>query len=322
MRVLAVDGGQSGIRVGHSTTGRVIEVPGVSRVEGDTIAAVADAVTHGWLEGGFGATDRVVMGLSTAPTDEASQARLCNKVNRVIDAQEVWLADDSVTCHAGALSLGWGVSITAGTGVACMVLPEVGEPSVVGGHGYLLGDEGGAFWVGREGLRGALRAVDGRGPGTGLVEAATTRFGDVGTLGARLHDVPRPVNEIAQFAPVVLAMADAGDEVATRAADEAVTELVILARAAVAAARQGSPWHQARVPVALGGRLLLEGEPLRRRLDARLATEGLGADVRSADGPPLDGALALGALPDPGRYGSMVHVWRDHAVVPPVRARA
>ena len=57
--------------------------------------------------------------------------RLCRHVNRVIGADEVWLADDSVTCHAGALSLGWGVSITAGTGVACLVVPETGEPSVL-----------------------------------------------------------------------------------------------------------------------------------------------------------------------------------------------
>ncbi|MFN8520937.1 MAG: hypothetical protein U0667_16440 [Chloroflexota bacterium] len=53
--------------------------------------------------------------------------RLCRHVNRVIGASDVWLADDTVTCHAGSLSLGWGVSITAGTGVACLVVPEGGR---------------------------------------------------------------------------------------------------------------------------------------------------------------------------------------------------
>ena len=56
-----------------------------------------------------------------------------------------------MTSHAGALSLGWGVSLVAGTGVACLAVPAEGEPRIVGGHGYLLGDEGGAFWIGREG---------------------------------------------------------------------------------------------------------------------------------------------------------------------------
>ncbi len=315
MRVLAVDGGQSAIRLRHSSGERVVEVHGVSRLEGDTVDAVASAIAQGWLGSGFGACDRVVMGLSTAPADESSLVRLCRHVNRVIGAAEVWLADDAVTCHAGALSLGWGVSITAGTGVACLVVPEVGEPRVLSGHGYLLGDEGGGFWVGREGLRAALRATDGRGPATTLVEAAAARFGGLADLGIRLHSATRPVNDIAHFAPDVLAVADAGDPVAERVAQDAAGELVVLMEAAVVAARTGSTGEATVVPVAVGGRLLAEGRPLRRRLDARLDDHPMGAAVRSADGTSLDGALALGALPDPGRYASLVHVWREPATV-------
>ena len=38
MRVLGVDGGQSGIRLRHSSGDRIVEVVGVSRQEGDTVA--------------------------------------------------------------------------------------------------------------------------------------------------------------------------------------------------------------------------------------------------------------------------------------------
>jgi N-acetylglucosamine kinase-like BadF-type ATPase len=315
MRVLAVDGGQSAIRLRHSTSDRVVEVHGVSRLEGDTVDAVASAIAQGWLGSGFGPCDRVVLGLSTAPADEPSQERLCRHVNRVIGADEVWLADDSVTCHAGALSLGWGVSITAGTGVACLVVPEAGAPSVLSGHGYLLGDEGGAFWIGREGLRAALRAADGRGRPTALVDAAVSRFGGLADLAIRIHSLARPVNDIAHFAPDVLAAADAGDQLAQGIADDATQELVILVEAAVTAARVGSP-DGTLVPVAVGGRLLGEARPLRRRLDGRLSSLAVRASVRTADGSSLDGALALGALDDPGRYRSMVHVSREVARVP------
>jgi N-acetylglucosamine kinase-like BadF-type ATPase len=252
----------------------------------------------------------VILGLSTAPADPPSQEWICRRVNRVIGAAEVWLADDSVTCHAGALSLGWGVSITAGTGVACLVLPEEGRASNISGHGYLLGDEGGAFWLGREGLRAALRATDGRGPATTLVAAAAARYGGLGDLGVRLHSAPRPVNDIAHFAPDVLTLADEGDAVAGTIADDAVGELATLVRAAVVAAR-GDSSATSRVPVALGGRLLAPGRPLRRRLDQRLAREQAGAAVRTADGTALEGGLALGAAGDPGRYEGMVHVWRE-----------
>ncbi len=319
MHILAVDGGQSAIRLRHSSSDRVVEVRGVSRLEGDTVDSVASAIAQGWLGSGFGPCDRVVLGLSTAPADWPSQDRLCRHVNRVIGADEVWLADDSVTCHAGALSLGWGVSITAGTGVACLVVPETGEPSVLSGHGYLLGDEGGAFWIGREGLRAALRAADGRGPSTALVDAAARRFSGLQDLAIRIHSAVRPVNDIAQFAPDVLAVADTGDTVATGIAEDAAAELVILVRSAAEVGRAGSSADTA-VPVALGGRLLGEGRSLRRRLDDQLATAGIDAAIRTADGSSLDGGLALGALADPGRYGSMVHVSRELAHVSSPRA--
>jgi N-acetylglucosamine kinase-like BadF-type ATPase len=326
MRILAVDGGQSAIRLRHSSSERVVEVHGVSRLEGDTVDAVASSIAQGWLGSGFEPCDRVVLGLSTAPADAPSRERLCRRVNRVIGAVEVWLADDSVTCHAGALSLGWGVSVTAGTGVACLVVPEAGEPRNISGHGYLVGDEGGAFWIGREGVRAALRAFDGRGPATGLVEAAVARFGDLGDLGIRLHTAPRPVNEIAHFAPDVLAIADGGDAVARSVADDAASELVTLIGAGVSAAVEGSR-EGTTVPVAVGGRLLVPGRPLRRRLDERLAEDGSGATlgaiagvrakaaVRTADGSSLDGGLALGAAGGPGRYQRLVHVWREPVVV-------
>lgn len=316
MHILAVDGGQSAIRLRHSSSDRVVEVRGVSRLEGDTVDTVASAIAQGWLGSGFGPCDRIVLGLSTAPADRPSQDRLCRHVNRVIGADEVWLADDSVTCHAGALSLGWGVSITAGTGVACLVVPETGEPRVLSGHGYLLGDEGGAFWIGREGLRAALRATDGRGPSTALVEAAARRFAGMQDLAIRIHSAVRPANDIAHFAPDVLAVADAGDAVAQGIADGAAEELVILVRAAVEVAVEDSS-DGSVVPVALGGRLLGDGRPLRRRLDGWLARETIGAAIRTADGSSLDGALALGALDDPGAYRSMVHVSRAFAVTTP-----
>ncbi len=67
--VLGVDGGQSAIRLRHSSDERVIEVPGVSHQEGDTIELVAAAVAGGWRDGGFDPVDLVVLGLTTAPID-------------------------------------------------------------------------------------------------------------------------------------------------------------------------------------------------------------------------------------------------------------
>jgi N-acetylglucosamine kinase-like BadF-type ATPase len=134
------------------------------------------------------------------------------------------------------------------------------------------------------------------------------RFGPVAGLHVRLHDAERPVDTIARLAPDVIAAAEAGDAVATGIAEEAVRELVALVRTGVALAL---PDHASgrRAPVALGGRLVTGDGPLRARLDAGLAGAGLDADVRTADGSALDGALLLGTARE-HRYGSLVHRWR------------
>jgi N-acetylglucosamine kinase-like BadF-type ATPase len=310
-RVLAVDGGGSGIRV--ALDGQpAVEVGPVHR-GGDAIAAVAAAVADGWRRLGSPSIDRVVLGLTTAPVDSIEADRLARLVGDVTMAGEVWVTDDAVTTHAGALSLGWGVSVTAGTGVACLSMPPAGDPRIIAGYGFLLGDEGGAYWIGREALRQVLRGRDGRDARSGLEAAARRRFGELDEVHVRLHDDPSAVNAIAQFAQDVLEAAGAALPAATAIVDEAAGELLLLATAA--AAHAGAS-RNAPAPLALGGRLLGEETPLRDRLEERIALADAPLSPRSACASPLDGALRLGLEPDPGRYAPLVHAWRAESGPP------
>jgi glucosamine kinase len=305
--VLAVDGGQSAIRLRYAATDETIELDGVSR-GGDTGRAVADAVERGWRQVGAPAIDRAVLGLTTAPAERAAAAALAGFIGERIGAHEVWVTDDAVTSHAGGLSLGWGVGLVAGTGVACLAVPEHGEPRILGGHGYLLGDEGGAFWIGRRGIRAVLRAREGRASPTALTPLVHARFGALEDVHVRLHDDDRAVNAIAHFAPDVLDAAD-GDAVAARIVAEAADALSALLDAAVRVAR--GPGEDV-VAIALGGRLLDRTGPLRAALDARLADHRTIAP-RTADGSSLDGAMLLGTAPDAGRYAGLVGTWSRDA---------
>jgi glucosamine kinase len=280
-----------------------VELDGASRQEGDVIAAVARAVASGWQALGSPPAVRAVLGLTTAPSDPAAGARLCQLVAGATGAAEVWLADDAITAGFGALSGQPGVSITVGTGVACLAVAKEAAPRVIGGHGYLLGDEGGGFWIGRRGLGAALRAAENRGPATALTAMARSRFGDLDGAHARLHDADRPVHAIAQFASDVMEAASNADQVAGAILDEAARELLSVVEAGLVAVGGDS------LDVALGGRLLRPGTELRRRMDALLAARLPSVRSRDADGSGLDGALALGALPEPGRYASFIHVW-------------
>jgi glucosamine kinase len=310
-RVLAVDGGGSAIRIAVAGDAAV-EVNAVPRGR-DAIEETAAAVTEGWRRTGSPTVDREVLGLTTAPGDPLQADRLGRLVADATEAPEVWVADDAVTSHAGALSMDWGVSVTGGTGVASLSMPRAGKPRIVAGYGFLLGDEGGAWWIGREALRRVLRGRDGRDAPSGLEAAARHRFGDLDDAHVRLHDDPSAVNAIAQFAQDVLDAADGGLAAATAIVDDAARELVLLATAAAAHAdaASGEP-----VPLALGGRLLAEGTPLRTRIDERIALGDLPLSPRSACGSSLDGAHFLGLEPDPGRYASLVHVWRAESEAP------
>ncbi|MEA2576836.1 MAG: hypothetical protein QOD78_424 [Chloroflexota bacterium] len=311
MRVLGVDGGQSGIRLRSSLAPTVVEVDGVSHLEGDTVSTVAAAVISAWRQGSFGPVERIVLGLSTAPVDGAEAERLCATVGSAIGAADVWLADDAVTSHAGALSLGWGVSVIAGTGVACLVRPAQGAPRTLGGHGYLLGDEGGGFWIGRRALADVLRAAEGRAADgvdfAALTAAAERRFGSLAGLGARLHATDRPVHAIAAFAQDVQAAATSGDVLSLGILAEAVAELIELVRAGV----RWADGNDVAVPLALGGRLLAADAPLRHMLDEALARSGLSVAPRSADGTGLDGAIRLGLTGGDHPYGELIHRWRQ-----------
>lgn len=311
IRILGVDGGQSATRL-RDSDGREAAAAGVSRLEGDTVRALADAVTAAWRLGGFDRVDRAVLGLTTAPADPAGADRLCALVSGGIGVSEVWLADDAVAAHAGALSLGWGVSVVVGTGVACLALPEAGNARIVGGHGFLLGDEGGGFWIGRSALAAILRAREGRDlrgelAGAALVQAAELRFGPLDEIPAHLHSIERPVDAIAAFAQDVLEACDEDDHVAGEVVDEAAAELVLL----VAAASRWAGADRVTVPLALGGRLLTDGTPLRRRLDEGLGRAHLAVSPRTADHSPVEGAVMLGLSDHPGRYSSLVHRWRQ-----------
>ena len=306
-RVLAVDGGQSAIRLQHSSADHSVEVEGVSRLEGDLVRSTAEAVLNGWRLAGSPATERVVLGLTTAPPDATRAEAICQLVGETIGADDFWLADDSVTAHYGALSGTSGVALVAGTGVACLALPAQGEPRLFDGNGYLLGCVGSAFWIGSAALEAVLRRNDGIGPGTSLERAAAERYGPIPELREAILGESRPVNTIAQFARDVLDVAAQGDDVALTIIGDAAIELAATAQAAAA-------WvGESVVNVAVGGKLLAPGTVLRRRFEERLEKSTPPVSIRTADASGLEGAMRLGLADAADRYSVLMHHWRKPA---------
>ncbi|MFJ6081372.1 N-acetylglucosamine kinase [Streptomyces sp. NPDC092369] len=61
-----------------------------------------------------------------------------------------------------------GLALVAGTGAVALRITDRNCTATVDGDGWLLGDDGSGFWIGRAAVRAALRMADGRGEGTAL----------------------------------------------------------------------------------------------------------------------------------------------------------
>lgn len=105
-------------------------------------------------------------------------------------AERITVISDAEAALLGALGGGPGVLVLAGTGSIVLGRDARGRLARAGGLGPLLGDEGSAFWLGREWLR---------------------RRPDAAAVARALAGRPDAVARIAAGAPGVLARARRGD---------------------------------------------------------------------------------------------------------------
>jgi glucosamine kinase len=128
-----------------------------------------------------------------------------------------------------------GVVIIAGTGSIAYGRDTEGRAARAGGWGYLLGDEGSGFWIGRRALSAIVRAADGRGPATDLTDRVMARL-----KLARPSDLIRETyyrdlkrGAIAGLADLVEESRAAGDAVASDILAQAARELTVAAASVV-----------------------------------------------------------------------------------------
>ncbi len=268
--ILAVDLGKTSCRA--AAAGRRAEgagAPGLAAPGGVRAAEAAILALASQLARELGPVDEVIVGAAGALAAPHAARALGDALLASLRARRVAVTSDAVMAHAGALDGEPGVVLIAGTGVVALAIGADGALRIADGWGPWLGDEGGGAWIGAAGLRAALRAHDGRGPSTTLLEAARARFGAPETWPAQLTDAAA----LASFAPDVLAaQGDAAALAIVSAAAEALA-------ATVRAAGDG--------PVAMVGGLA-GVEALREQLD-----------LVPAAGDALDGALRLGAIHEP-----------------------
>lgn len=290
---------------GAAGPGNALTVP-VPQLTDHLAEAIGQAVPEG-------ARSRVVVvaggfaGATAASTDEPghvnARAALTAALRRLdIAAGPVRISSDIEAAFASAPGTpADGLALVAGTGAVALRITHRRSTATVDGDGWLLGDDGSGFWIGRGAVRAALRMADGRGEGTVLAVSVGRALGAPGDVlpsdgdwsrarreAYRMHLLPAvmtdPPIRLARFAPLVAEAAREKDAVAVGILDEAAAQLTDTVRAL-------DPGPGERI-VATGGLLGPDG-PLTGRLTDRLQTLGLTLDW-VPDG--CRGAVALARL--------------------------
>lgn len=203
-------------------------------------------------------------------------------------ADRITVVPDGEIALEGALGGSPGVLLVAGTGSAAWGRAEDGRTARCGGWGMVVGDEGSGYALGREALRAALLAADGRGDETALLPDLLSALG-IGQPG----DVPAwagtaKKGDLAALAPLVIRRAEAGDPVAERIVDTAAGDL---ARHVDALVGRLGPWSTP-VGVAFHGGALRE-RGLARRVETRLRSSSVPIARREAEADAVAGAVRM-----------------------------
>ena len=107
---------------------------------------------------GQGPVSYVYAGAGGIDTDEDAAALAALIEPHVPGARITVVHDSRLLLAAGGASSG--VAVIAGTGSAAWGANGHGEEARAGGWGYLLGDEGSGYWLGREAVRHSLRRMN------------------------------------------------------------------------------------------------------------------------------------------------------------------
>jgi N-acetylglucosamine kinase-like BadF-type ATPase len=234
---------------------------------------------------GGGRVAQVYAGAGGIDTDEDAAALAALIAPHVPGAKITVVHDSRLLLAAGGASTG--VAVIAGTGSAAWGRNAQGEEARAGGWGYLLGDEGSGYWLGREAVRHSLRRMNqGLEPDeltTALLRSCN--IDDPNKLIALFHSPETGRRYWAQQARLVVEAANAGHAPSQALVEQAGVDLAGLA--AQALRKLGI-----KGPVILGSGLGMNVPRLQDAFRRSLAGEGV-TDVRVLEKDPVFGVLQL-----------------------------
>ena len=212
---------------------------------------------------------------------EAVSRRQIEAVHRLLPTEHE-LINDVHAAQIGAFADGVGTLLLAGTGSMVWSVDQGGRSHRVGGWGEAFGDEGSAYWIGREALGLASRGLDGRADDRTFAQGLLDLIG-VGAdhLLTWCWSLPNRRAGIASLAAKVDLMAEEGNAEARDLLIRAADHLIAHVTAAGRTTGERLPWSYA------GG--VFDSSIVSLRTTSRLGTP------RAPALPPVGGATLRAA---------------------------
>jgi N-acetylglucosamine kinase-like BadF-type ATPase len=301
--VVAIDGGNSKTEV--LVVSRAGEVLGQSRGPGASpqnvgvaacVAALEELVLRALTDGGrpldlpFAAhTSAYLAGLDFPREETALYAALAARGW----TDTLTVGNDTFALLRAGSSDGTGVAVVCGAGINAAGVGPDGRVHRFPALGKVSGDWGGGYRLGEEALWWAVRAEDGRGPGTALRAAVADHFGAATLLEVvqGLHFGEIGTASIHGLCPLLFQVAAAGDQVA----QEVVIRFVEEVGSLVAVILRRLELTTAAPEVILGGGVLTGvGAAVIAEIERRCLKVAPRAVVRVVDVDPVVGAALFG----------------------------
>jgi len=198
--------------------------------------------------------------------------------------------EDAENAVSAGLDGSDGVAVIMGTG-SVVYAKQGDELYRMGGYGFLLGDEGSGFSIGRDVIHAALRYDDGSGEETLLYKYVKEKCGSEAVFESIDGFYRGGKREIAQYAPLAFRAYSKGDRLATDILTKNIGELAALIQSA-AKKVQGSSTR-----VVICGGLVSESETIVDILSGALSNDSHKYHIEVCKKPMVWGALRLAGMP-------------------------
>lgn len=160
---------------------------------------------------------------------------------------KVSIGTDVALAYRSEFTDGEGIYLYAGTGSIAVHITKAGEEISIGGWGYLLGDEGAGYWIGRAALRHLIVQIEELSALDELSTSISEAVGGKDWPTVRQFVYSKDRSAIAGLTPIVAKCATNGSKSAVAILDEASSHLAELAL------RMERRLKSVNMPIAFGG---------------------------------------------------------------------